>query len=311
MKRYLLILFLFADLVVKAQSVEEYFYRNPQDSSYNCYLTVKPENGKIKGLVVRDYSRLPEPNSKSPFRLTDLLVANNIMVLYTTTSNYFPELYYDFEGAEMLDDIIHEVVSKYKIPIENIIIGGMSSSGTRAARYTQYCLEGRSKYKHQPKALFMVDSPLDMERFYLSAANHMSYFTDGMLEEAEWMVRVFPKKLKSTPGENPDPYRKNSAFSHNLPLGGNAQYFDKLPILIFHEPDIDWWIQERGASYYDINSYDLAAFVNTLKKMGNEQVELITTTGKGFDRDGNRKPHSWTIVDEDYLAQWIINLIGS
>lgn len=76
--------------------------------------------------------------------------------------------------------------------------------------------------------------------------------------------------------------------------------------MIFHEPDIDWWISERGCSYYDINSYDLVALTVLLKKLGNKHIDLITTTGKGFDREGSRKPHSWTIVDEDYLMTWIL-----
>jgi hypothetical protein len=77
-------------------------------------------------------------------------------------------------------------------------------------------------------------------------------------------------------------------------------------ILLYHEPDIDWWLIQRGASYFDINSYDIAAFVLKLLSLGNNNVTLITTSGKGFDRQGNRNCHSWSSVDEVYLTKWIV-----
>ena len=76
--------------------------------------------------------------------------------------------------------------------------------------------------------------------------------------------------------------------------------------LLFHEPDIDWWLAERGCSYHDINSIDIAGMYNWLLQNGHSDIELITTTNKGFDRNGNRKCHSWSIVDEEYLIDWII-----
>ena len=77
-------------------------------------------------------------------------------------------------------------------------------------------------------------------------------------------------------------------------------------IIFFHEPDMEWWIKERGATYYDINSFDIAGIYNFLLLHGHKDIELIATTGKGFDRNGLRNCHSWTIVDEDYLINWII-----
>ena len=46
--------------------------------------------------------------------------------------------------------------------------------------------------------------------------------------------------------------------------------------------------------------------------MGNEQAELIVTSGKGYrpDLGGIRLPHAWSIVDERDLANWIEQKIG-
>ena len=144
-----------------------------------------------------------------------------------------------------------------------------------------------------------VDAPLDLARFYHSAYLHKNNFKEGMLQEAEMMIPLFDSLFNGDPNTKSASYKTGSVFSHDDSLGGNAHHLRNTDILIFHEPDIDWWINERGASYYDINSYDLAAFALFLKSQGNENVELITTSNKGFDNRGIRNPHSWSIVDEE------------
>lgn len=281
----------------------EYVYKNPADSSFNCYLKCVPQTGDIRGLVIRDYSNLPDVTKKSPYYLTDLCMEAGLIVLYTNTSNQFPELFTSDATMKVLDKMVTEVVKEHNIARNNIFIGGISASGTRALRFAQYCSQGKSTIKI--KGVFVVDSPLDLERFYISAKEHKQNFKHGMLWEANLMLPFFRKLFGAGPDEFGDKYKNASVFTHKDSTGGNTVLLKGANIIIFHEPDIDWWLNERGASYYDINSYDLAAFALKLKTLGNQNVELITTSGKGFDRQGNRNCHSWTIVDEQYLALWI------
>lgn len=283
----------------------EYVYKNPSDSSFNCYLKIFPKTDSIKGLIIRDYSNLPNISKKSPYQFWELSKQAGMMTLITNTSKQFPELFTSDSVLKILDDMVQEVVSQHKIPRNNIFIGGISSSGTRALRYAQYCAAGKSTIKI--RGVFVVDSPLDLERFYNSAFQHKKNFSGGMLWEANIMLPLFNSLFGGNPQEKLNAYRNSSVFSHSDSLGGNAPLLSNTGIVIFHEPDIDWWVNERGCSYYDINSYDLVAFAVLMKKLGNQQVDLITTTGKGFDRKGNRKPHSWTIVDENYLINWILS----
>ena len=304
-RRSLFLLCCFIVLDISAQTFE-YVYRNAQDSGVNCYATVVPKTKNIKGIMVRDYSALPDFSTKSRYNYQKLALKEGIMVLYTVTSKFFPEMYYSDSCTALLDEIVNEVLVKYKIPKENIFVGGISASGTRALRYAQYCEQGKSKYGLKVKGVFAVDPPLDMERFYYSAKNHMGNFKAGMLSEAKLMVKVFPQRLGGTPAEVPEVYRNASVFSATDSAGGNAKHYKDVSILLYHEPDMDWWINERGCSYYDINSYDIVGFVNCQKLMGSTKVELVATTGKGFDWEGKRNCHSWTIVDEKYLVKWMV-----
>ncbi|MGB1004499.1 MAG: hypothetical protein ACPGVC_09725, partial [Salibacteraceae bacterium] len=285
----------------------EYTYRNPLDSSFNCYLTVLPENTSIKGLLIRDFSRLPKlPSDRSyPFKWRDLALENGFLVLYTVSSNYFPELFYDEKPLILLDDMVYEVVKKYNIPSQNIFIGGISASGTRALKYTQFCNQGKSRFGIKISGVFSVDSPLDLERFYFSALKHHKYFKKGMKSEAELVQKVFMERL-GNPYENKESYTQASVYSASDNDGGNAKQLKKSSVLMFHEPDIDWWSNERGASYFDMNSFDIAGMYVYLLAQNHMDIELITTSGLGFDRNGNRNCHSWTIVDEKYLINWMV-----
>lgn len=299
----LLVLFCFG---LQSQNMELVF-RNPKDSSFNCYLKVWPDND-LRGIIIRDYSSLPDTSRKSPYQFVNLAMKHGLMILYTNTTNYFPELFYDDAGPSLLDEMLHEVMEKHPIPQNAIFIGGISASGTRALRYTQFCNEGKSKYGFKIKGAFAVDSPIDNERFYRSAYENGSKFKGGMEEEAEWMMKTYPEKLEGSPDEFPENYLKSSVYTQSDSIGGNIVHFHHQSILMFHEPDIDWWLHERGATYYDINSYDLAGFTRDLVAMGNTDVELVSSTGKGY-KGGKRNCHSWTIVDEDYLFKWILERV--
>ena len=288
----------------------EYVYRNNQDSSANCYLKVIPDTSELVGLIVRDFSSLPDTSKESRSEFHVLAAKNGLMTIFTVTSKRFPELYYFDKEPALLDEIIHEVITKHNIPDTNIFIGGISASGTRALRFAQYCNQGKSKFNTKIRGVFAVDSPLDLERFYNSSFEHRKYFKKGMLWEADLILNKFPEFI-GTPQENIDTYRKSSVFSHTDTTIGNANYFLNTSILLFHEPDIDWWLHERGATYFDINSFDISAFVNKQISNGNNDIELITTTQKGYDRNGERNCHSWTIVDEDYLIEWIVKRINT
>lgn len=286
-------------------------YRNPQDSTSNSYQFILPDRTPVRGLIVRDYSRLPPEKTTIPypFQWKKLALAKGLAILYTVTSNTPSELYDQDTGPMLLDEIIHEVTESYDLSNVPVFIGGISASGTRALRFAQFCAQEKSKFNTQITGAFAVDAPLDLERFYYSALKHQHLFKAGMLEEAQFVVPEFLRRLGCTPKEHPLVYRKASVFSYRDSLGGNARYYKNIPLLFFHEPDLNWWMEERGATYYDMNAFDIAGFVQLVRQMGHPDVELITTTGKGYDRQGNRNCHSWSIVDEVYLVEWMLKRI--
>lgn len=292
----------FLSITVSAQEYE-YVFRNPQDSSSNAYLVVLPQ-GPIRGMVVRDYTTLPSMQKESPYQYAKLCREAGLLCLYTDTSTDFPELFITDSCMLLLEQMIAEVLRKYEVPEQSIFIGGISASGTRALRFAEYTVRSNSNIKI--RGVFAVDAPLDLARFYYSASSHRESFKAGMRWEADFMIPKFESWFGGSPDSFNQAYKMASVFCHADSLGGNAHYLRKTDLILFHEPDIDWWLNERGSSYYDINSFDLVAFTQKLRDLGNDEVQLITTSGKGFNRAGERNCHSWTIVDEKLLVDWIL-----
>ena len=276
---------LFSAVLATAQTAS-YTYRDPADSTRNCYLTIVPDDSP-KGLVVRDYTRLPDTSVASPFQFTDLMVDAGWAVVYTVTSTTYPDLYYHDAGPRLLDSIVHEVMEAHNVDPEHLVIGGISASGTRALRYAQWCEQGKSPFGHRVAGAFAVDPPLDLERFYRSSdriIDRNNPYSDR--REAQLILKVFPEQLGGSPDEVPAAYHAASVYARRAADGGNAGLLMDVPVLLYHEPDVEWWVVQRAADWFDFNSVDIVGLYHAIRDMGSTSIELITTHGQGFDRQG-------------------------
>jgi hypothetical protein len=69
-------------------------------------------------------------------------------------------------------------------------------------------------------------------------------------------------------------YISYSPFVYSDKDRGKIDLFKSTPIRMYHEPDIEWWIENRGKDY----------------KKGSS-------------------PHTWTIVDNEELVEWFLEKI--
>ncbi len=46
--------------------------------------------------------------------------------------------------------------------------------------------------------------------------------------------------------------------------------------------------------------------ISRLLLSGNEQAEFMTAKQPGYRSNGMRHPHSWSIVDEVEMVQWVL-----
>jgi hypothetical protein len=267
----------------------------------NCYRLYKPADS-ARGLVVLLPYYGSDANEFSSAALPGLLATKNVATMVVSASGYLMD-----DDLVTLKGLIGEVVQQLNIPAGSLVVGRISAGGTGAVRYSEYCVSGHCDARSRPVAIFSVDAPLDFEGFWnRQKLNLQRGNPKSALEESQAILDALRSAMGGSPNQVRQAYRSRSPFLASEKDGGNARLLKNIPIRLYTEPDVVWWIENMGFDYYTINAIDQAALVLQLRTLGNTRAELITTTGKGFRPPAKRNPHSWTIVDEPDLADWIV-----
>jgi hypothetical protein len=191
-------------------------------------------------------------------------------------------------------------------PFRRVAIGGFSAGGIGTVRYAQFCVKGKGKIKGAIP-VFAVDSPLDFERWFTAADVHLKRLALAGLDLAEERsaVEELGKEFGGSPAEATEAYRRQSPVSIFVGDGGNARLLKETPIRLYVEPEINWRLENWNRDVFSSNITDATALINVVRLLGNTNAALITTSGKGYRPDCLLNPHSWSIVDERGLAQWL------
>lgn len=215
-----------------------------------------------------------------------------------------------------LDALVAHALLRAAAPADRFAIGGFSAGGTGALRYAVLALGGQVRLAARPCAAFSVDAPLDLERWYRGMESHLRRMgpqaVGPFVGESRFLVGHLKRLMGGSPDEKPEVYRDRSVLSVALPDGGHARHLKDLPLRLYSEPDMAFYL-EHGLDYGSINAYDQVALASVLKAQGATRVSLVLTTGRGHrpDLGGVRMPHAWSIVDEDELAGWLLAQLGA
>lgn len=301
----LLILTLITSIISYAQRIET-VYLNAKDSTTNMYIAVVPENEPVRSFMV-----LLDGFGNSP---QDVLFQTDIpkyaaqqgiltiIPLLQTGPSYFGS---DTASQESLKEIIGLVVGKYKLKGKDLYMGGFSIGGTCAVKYAELAVQ--NNYPIKPKAVFAVDPPLDWERYYNAAQRVVRLSNPAKVNgEVFYMISRIEKEMKGSPKTALNNFYAHSPYSFSDTTQKAIKNLINTPLMLIAEPDIQWWLKERGYDYSYNNISDHAAMINELQRLGNKKAVLVTTTDKGYRKPNNsRHPHSWSIADPEQIIKWL------
>lgn len=273
----------------------------------HAYL-VRP--GKASGLVVL----LPGLGSTASEFVDSGMLARRLSHARVALVALWPAtatLYFDEASVAALDAAVSGVAREVGVRPSHIVVGGSSVGGTGAVQLAERCAAHACVLGGGLAGVFTVDAPLDFERIWRGEELTLRRAAPSAnLAESRLLLDAIGRVLGGSPAMRPDRYRALSPLAAFAADGGRAALLRATPIRAYTEPDVQWWIRERGLDYYAMNAVDAAALINQLRLLGNRQAELITTSGRGVRPDGSRHPHSWSIVEPDDLATWLTGLVG-
>lgn len=279
---------------------------SPFNRFLNDQIVLHVPDKKPAGLLVLlagDIHGFEKPSSYPPSSLPEKLTSNGVMTVVTSPR--------PGQGArdpvlQELNGLIGTVLDRYGMPNRGVAIGGFSGGGIVAVRYAQFWAKGKSKIKG-PIPVFAVDSPLDFERWFMAADLHLKRLALAGLDLAEdrSVVETLTNLFGGSPAQATEAYRRQSPVSIFVGDGGNARLLKETPIRLYIEPEINWRLENWHRDVFSSNITDATTLINVVRLLGNTKATLITTSGKGYRPDGSRNPHSWSIVDERDLAEWL------
>jgi len=268
------------------------------------YYSVIPQK-KINGVLVLICGtwETAEHNINSNKQLIQQALDSNLAVIIPSINQ---RLALDKIVLDFLNTVFKTATDQYKLPKDNFVVGGFSMGGLFSLRYAEMAEPDTSKTFIKPVAVFSVDGPTDLENHYYSFERRFTNPRNTNKHEAEYAINEFKKFMGGTPKEQHDKYVYYSTYSKSETDGGNAKYLLNIPVRIYNDVDVNWWITNRGNDLYDMNALDQSALVNYLIANGNNKAEFINAFGKGYRIEGNRHPHSWSIVDAPDCIKWIL-----
>ncbi len=279
-------------------------HRSPRDTLLSSYRLYEPVGTPLGVLVL-----LPggggthdafNPGGPTPSTLPGRLAATVATIVPAEVQ------WLNDRWLEQLDAVIAETLTTYRLPRHRVVVGGFSGGGTVAVSYAEFTAAARSRAGVRVRGVFAADAPLDMARLWrgevlaIARGAHPRF-----VAEAKMVLGLLERALGGPPEQHAPRYLEVSPLSAFAKGGGQAALLRDVPIRLYTEPDVDWWMANRQLDYYSMNALDAAALVTQLQVMGKKQPELVTTRGRGFRPDGTRHPHSWSIIDEKNLADWI------
>jgi len=268
-----------------------------------------PNANPIATIIMLSGSALDTTRRIDEFSIIKPALEKNIAVLFVSTGKVIEFLFTDKE-INTVDDLVGNALKKHRLSNKPKFLIGMSLGGTMALRYSEYCSLKKSKFGFQANAIALCDAPLDLVRMWHEQQQAIkNNYHPNAVGEARWVLHFLKKHLGGSPQEAMENYISYSPFVYTDENRSKINLFKNIPLRMYHEPDIKWWVENRGKDYNTINSIDLVGFYNYLRQAGNKQVELITSHNKRRGFKEGSSPHTWTIVDNVELITWFLGKI--
>ena len=268
----------------------------------NDYELYKPDQ-EVKAVLIL-FGGYPENTEdiKREFKILDIARKNNIAVLL---SNYNQKLWLEENEKHQLAQGLQNIIVENQLPTDNIFIGGFSSGGVVSLLISNFIV-GMKQFHINPKGVFVIDSPIDLAGLYKSSEKNIERnFSGPSIQESTWLLGTLGRNL-GNPEDNIKKYEDKAVFTYKTKNISNLNKLKETKIRLYTEPDSIWWKENRMADYEQTNAFFIKQLSKHLLEKGYKSVEYIPSVDKGYRANGERHPHSWSIVDKENLVEWML-----
>lgn len=239
---------------------------------------------------------------KNEFKILKGANEHGIAVIFI---NYNQKLWLNNKDKRYLAEKLQDIFESNNLSTDNIYIGGFSSGGTISLLISNYIV-GMKEFYIDPTGVFIIDSPVDLMELYATAEeNIQNQFSEVSVQEGKFLIDVLENNI-GDPKYNIQNYENKSVYTFKSKNISNLKRLKHTDIRLYTEPDTIWWKENRMNNYRRTNAYYIEMLAEDLIEEGFTNVEYIPTMNKGYRANGVRHPHSWSIVDQENLIEWML-----
>lgn len=283
----------------KSKSHTKTKFKEVVTESYQLFQPI--ENINVVLILFGGFSESAE-DIRREFDILKTAKNNHVAVIFL---NYHKRLWLEESDQKQLANQLRQIFSENNLPQDRIFIGGFSIGGNIALLLSDY-LHSLANNKVKLKGVFVIDSPVDLAELYEGAEKNVKRnFSEVSVQEGSWLLKVIGKKM-GNPKKNISEFEKYSPYTLRTANINNLKALKNTRIRLYTEPDTLWWKRERQADYEQLNAYSIKQLSEQLKEAGFVDVQCIQTKDKGYRSNGERHPHSWSIVDTEQLLSWML-----
>lgn len=254
------------------------------------YHLIKSDKNKKLFVLLGGYGQnLKQVRSESSIVISTLINCGYSVLLLNTSEL----IIYDETEINNLIKHINKILSQHNLSLFGI--GGFSLGGFGAAKIIPLLRPHHENCKN----LLLVDSPLDLKRFVNSLNRQVTNHEPISRNEAKYIIEIINEYSLKNSIALDSLLKKESVIQQEANEIRLEQHLLDIQLYIFSSSDINWSINNRQRTIYDMHIFDLSFFTLYLNKLGNYNTHLCTQYHK------NTKPHSWDIVNVDTLKKWI------
>ncbi len=292
---------IFLPFLSYCQNIEKITF-DVKDTTDGYYLAIQPLSKNIKGVVVLLTSFIPPEGLLPETKLHNVAYVNDILIIVTSTKQ---KLYADSSAINRINRVLNDVTKRFSADTSKFALAGYDEAGNIALRYTELTYENPTQFPVQPKAVFGIDTPVDLFGLWHWAERQIKKnYWPGSVGDAKYYIDTMTKE-NGTIYNNVDRYKFLSPFYKDGQDKGNEQYLANVPVRLYYDTDIDWQLKNRRNSFYDTKIPDGSELINRLLLLGNSKAEFVASKQSGIRSNGIRHPNSFSIVDEVECIQWV------
>jgi hypothetical protein len=257
--------------------------------------------GEVKQVLILfpGYGENPE-DIKTEFNIVEPAISQGIGIAFMKFNRH---LWLSKQEKIHLSTLLEQMLKENALKDKSIYIGGFSSGGNVALLVSNHLMKQEKGIKL--KGVFIIDSPVDLLGLYENSKKNIARNVSQVsVEESKMVVNLFESTF-GKPEQVLDQYEEHGVYTQKTHNTNNLSSLKDVKIRLYTEPDTLWWKQNRGYAYQEMNAYFIKSLSEELSQKIGNKVEYIPTQNRGYRSNGDRHPHSWSIVEVDELLQWI------